>query len=79
MSHAVTCSLTNATAPSTILSAAACQHGGRDEREIVEKVSKMRDVGRDRRVCMLSVPYDVYRSIALVAHSLTFPRTGDIT
>lgn len=41
-----TCSLTNATVPATS-STAAHQHGGHDEREAVEKVSKVRDTPND--------------------------------
>lgn len=45
------------------------QHGGRDERESVEKVSKVRDVGWDHRVHRMFVRpirCDAFHSIALV-------------
>lgn len=55
VSRGITCSLTNATVPMTTFFTAACQHGGHDEREAVEKVSKVRDIERYRRLHRKSV------------------------
>lgn len=66
----VRCSLTNATVPpATSFPTAACQHGGRDERETVEKVSKVLDVEGHPRARGTSVRRDAPRSIAPAARN----------